>query len=85
MSDLSLISSIVIRPAYGKCHVSEACILDDWNNGKDFLIDSITPITKTGRYINRFDVINYSPKAEVIYVHGSFILVLREGGNDNVY
>ena len=85
MSDFSLISSITIKPAYGKDYATRQDVIDAWFDNKDFLIESMDRPIKTGRYISLFDVITYSPKAEVIYTYKSFGIVLREGRNDNVY
>ena len=51
----------------------------DWDKGKDFAIDFLYPPCKTGRYINKDDVLIYSPNATVEMLYSGANGVLHGG------
>ncbi len=77
---LDEIEEIVILPAYGRKYSSFIDIKEDWESGKDFTIDMITPFVKTGTYINKADVLRYSPQATVRVLYFGNTGVLYDGG-----
>lgn len=52
-------SYLTLLPAYGRDYRSKAAVIADWNADKDFVE------AESGKYINRTDAINYSPRSTV--------------------
>ena len=48
-----------VRPAYGRDYKSKAALIDDWKQGRDFIINNIG--RDTGRYINCHDAKRSAP------------------------
>ena len=50
------ITSVTVSPAYGRDYKDGAEAVKDWQDGKDFEIQSIFPIRRIGKYISIRDI-----------------------------
>lgn len=52
-------SYLTLLPAYGRDYGSKAAVMADWDANKDFVE------AESAKYINRTDVLSYSPQSTV--------------------
>ena len=50
---------MIIKPAYGRDYKSKKALLDDWQQGRDFIIANVD--RDVGRYINIHDAKRSAP------------------------
>jgi hypothetical protein len=63
---------LVLSPAYGRDYRSQKAVKEDWNAGKDFIIESIGP--NVGRYVNKPQI--EGQKVQIRYQNLTKVIVI---------
>lgn len=74
------ITQLTIGPPFGRDYKSGTALRQDWRDGFDFVVLSVYPPQRIGRYVNIRDVAQYAPHATVLarYNSNQSVTILQE-------